>query len=111
MVIEKMYSKISSQQADSDRIFAELEKKRMKLEHELLKMQQVKRVKGPKGRGVKTEFQLKMVSKMHGQHHHLNSVMFSGDQYCASSGYSGGSEYEYYSDGENRTDGQCLKPL
>ena len=40
IVIEKMCNKISSQQAESDRIFAELEEKRMKMEHEMLKMQQ-----------------------------------------------------------------------
>ena len=40
MVREKMYSKISSQQTESHCILAELEEKRMKLEHEMLNMQQ-----------------------------------------------------------------------
>jgi len=37
--------------------------------------------------------------------------MFSGDQYYLSSGSSGVSEYEYYSNGENCTNGQFPKPL
>jgi len=82
MVIEKMYSKISSQQADSDRIFAELEKKRMKLEHELLKMQQDRQreesERAERQRRKDREFQLKMVSMMYGQQHHLNPAIFSG---------------------------------
>ena len=39
-VIDKMCDKISHQQSESDRIFAELEKKSMKLDHEMMKMQQ-----------------------------------------------------------------------
>ena len=35
--IDKVYNKISSQQAESERIFAELEEKRIKLDHEMLK--------------------------------------------------------------------------
>jgi len=84
----------------------------MKLEHEMLKkcskIGNMKKVKGLRGR---RQFQLEMVSMMYGQQHHLNSAMFNGDQYYASSGYSGVSEYEYYSDGENCTNGQFPKPL
>ena len=39
-VIDKMCDKISCQQSESDCIFAELEEKRMKLGHEMMKMQQ-----------------------------------------------------------------------
>ena len=38
MVVEKMCNKISSQQTESDHMFAELEK-RVKIEHKMLKMQ------------------------------------------------------------------------
>ena len=55
IVIEKMCNKISSQQAESDRIFAELEEKRMKMEHEMLKMQQDRQreEREPKGKDEK----------------------------------------------------------
>jgi len=43
MVIEKIFSKMSSQWAKTDHIFAELDEKRMKLDHEMLKMQQDRR--------------------------------------------------------------------
>ena len=39
-VIDKMCDKIGCQQSESDCIFAELEEKRMKLDHEMMKMQQ-----------------------------------------------------------------------
>ena len=38
-VIDKMCEKISSQQAESDRVYAVIEEKRIKLEHDLLMMQ------------------------------------------------------------------------
>ena len=70
-VIEKMYSKISSQQAESDRIFADLEEKRMKLEHEMLKMQQDRQreesERAERQRREDREFQLRMISMRYGQ--------------------------------------------
>jgi len=64
----------------------------MKLEHELLKMQQDRQreesERAERQRRKDREFQLKMVSMMYGQQHHLNSAMFSSDQHYASSGYS-----------------------
>ena len=37
------------------------------------------------------------------QHQQPNPAMFSSEKYYSSSGYSSGSEDEYYSDGEYRT--------
>ena len=39
-VTDKMCKKISSQQTESDRVYADLEEKTMKIEHDMLKMQQ-----------------------------------------------------------------------
>ena len=41
-------------------------------------------MKGLRGKGVKTEFQF----MVYGQQQQLNLVMFSGEQYYSSSGYS-----------------------
>jgi len=44
-----------------------------------MRLMELSFVKGPRGRSMKTEFQLKIVNVMYGQQHHLNSAMFSGD--------------------------------
>lgn len=108
-VIDKMCDKISSQQGESDRIFAELEEKRMKLEHEMLRMQQDRQreesERAERQRREDREFQLKLFSLLYGRQQ-SNSPVLSGQQYhYPSSGYCASSEGEYYSDTDYRLDG------
>lgn len=108
-VIDKMCDKISSQQGESDRIFAELEEKRMKLEHEMLKMQQDRQreesERAERQRREDREFQLKLFSMLYGRQQ-SNAPVFSGQQYhYPSSGYCASSESDYYNDPDYRIDG------
>jgi len=104
-VIEKMYGKISSQQAESDRIFADLEEKRMKLEHEMLKMQQDRQreesERAERQRREDREFQLRMITMMYGQQQYPNAAMYSGQQYYPPSAYGTSSEATSDSDYHN----------
>ena len=88
-LLRRYNSKFSGQQAESDRIFADLEEKRMKLEHEMLKMQQDRQreesERAKRQRREDREFQLRMTSMMYGKQQHPNAAMYSGQQYYPSS--------------------------
>ena len=95
-VIDKMCDKISCQQSESDRIFAELEEKRMKLEHEMMKMQQERQREDK-------EFQLRLFRMLCGQQR-PNPPMFTGQQFYYPSASS--IDGDYRSDSNYRSDGE-----
>ena len=67
--VDKMCDKINSQQGESGHIFAELEEKRMKLKHEMLKMQQdtqrEESERAERQRHEDREFQLKLFNLLY----------------------------------------------
>ena len=88
-VIDKMYEKISSQQAESDRVYADIEEKRIKLEHDLLMMlrdiQREQSERAERQRREEREFQLQMFSMLCG-HRQSSAPVFGGQHYYPSPG-------------------------
>ena len=83
----------------------------MKLEHEMLKMQQDRQreesERAERQRREDREFQLRMISMMYGQQQHPNAAMYSGQQYYPSSVYSASSKA---SDGDYHMDNKYYDP-
>jgi len=102
-VVNLMCEKISSRQAESDRVYADLEEKRIKLEYDILAMQrdmqreQIERAERQKFED--TDFQLKLLGMLLGQHRssawvfggQSSAPVFGGQNYFPSpSTYSAG---------------------